>query len=140
MIWKWTIFVVGTRNENLYFSDANYSIKHNINMLVYNILQINVYLRIQNLKINWKLVHKRRHYSHFYKVCFQQKSLTMKIATFKMQITQKNTIWTYYFIVFYIYMCVSGFRILKKIENWFANEGARAISVRYVFMILTVVS
>ena len=30
-------------------------------------------------------------------------------------------------------MCVSGFRILKKIENWFTNKGARAISVRGVF-------
>ena len=30
-------------------------------------------------------------------------------------------------------MCVSGFRILKKIENWFTNEGARAIFVRCVF-------
>ena len=30
-------------------------------------------------------------------------------------------------------MCVSGFRILKKIENWFTNKGARAIFVRGVF-------
>ena len=30
-------------------------------------------------------------------------------------------------------MCVSGFRILKKIENWFTNKGAIAISVRCVF-------
>ena len=30
-------------------------------------------------------------------------------------------------------MCVSGLRILKKMENLFTNEGAIAISVRYVF-------
>ena len=30
-------------------------------------------------------------------------------------------------------MCVSGFRILKQIENWFTNKGARAISVQGVF-------
>jgi len=30
-------------------------------------------------------------------------------------------------------MCVSGFRILKKIENWFTNEGAIVIFVRCVF-------
>ena len=30
-------------------------------------------------------------------------------------------------------MCVSGFRILKKIENLFTNKGAIALSVRYVF-------
>ena len=30
-------------------------------------------------------------------------------------------------------MCVSGFRILKKIENWFTNKGARAIFLRGVF-------
>ena len=30
-------------------------------------------------------------------------------------------------------MCVSGFRILKTIENYFTNKGARAISVRDVF-------
>ena len=30
-------------------------------------------------------------------------------------------------------MCISGFRIFKKIENWFPNKGAIAISVRGVF-------
>ena len=29
-------------------------------------------------------------------------------------------------------MCVSGFRILKKIENWFTNEGAIVIFLRCV--------
>ena len=33
-----------------YFSDAIYSIKHNIKVLFYGILQIDVCLRIQNLK------------------------------------------------------------------------------------------
>ena len=61
---------MGTRGKNCYFSDANYSIKHNIKVLLYGILQIDVCLRIQNL---------------------------------------------------------------KKIENWFTNKGARAISVRGVF-------
>ena len=59
-----------TRAENLHFSDANYSIKYNTNILLYNILQIDVYLRFQNL---------------------------------------------------------------KKIENWFTNEGAIVIFVRCVF-------
>ena len=46
-------------NEIWYFSDANYSIKYNTNILLYNILQIDVCLRIQNLKKNWKLVSKQ---------------------------------------------------------------------------------
>ena len=60
LISKWPIFVVGTRGENRYFSDANYSIKHNTKIPLYGILQIDMCLRIQNLKKNWKLVHKRR--------------------------------------------------------------------------------
>ena len=71
MISKLPIFVVGTRGKKHYFSDANYSIKHNIKVLLYGILQIDVCLRIQNL---------------------------------------------------------------KKIENWFTNKGARAISIRGVFI------
>ena len=65
-----TVFHHSPHNKNCYFSDANYSIKHNINILLYSILQIDVCLRFQNL---------------------------------------------------------------KKIENWFTNEGAIAISVRCVF-------
>ena len=70
LILKWPIFVVDTRGKICYFSDAIYSIKHNIKVLRFGILQIDVCLRIQNL---------------------------------------------------------------KKIENWFTNKGAKAISVRGVF-------
>ena len=37
-----TYFVIGTHGKNCYFSDANYSIKHNIKVLLYGILQIDV--------------------------------------------------------------------------------------------------
>ena len=52
---KWPIFSAGTHCENRYFSDANYSIKHNSNVLLSSVLQINMCLRIQNLKKigNW---------------------------------------------------------------------------------------
>ena len=52
MITKLPIFIVGTRGKKRYYSDANYSIKHNIKVLLYGILQIDVCLRIQNLKKN----------------------------------------------------------------------------------------
>ena len=58
---RFPIFFIFTHGKNCYFSYANYSIKHNINVLLYCILQIDVCLRIQNLKKNWKLVHKKRH-------------------------------------------------------------------------------
>ena len=85
---KMTIFCQWHCNENYYFSDANYSIKHNIHILLYSILQIHMCLRIQNLKKNWKLDHKQRRYSHFQKLCFSSLALATKIATFQMQITQ----------------------------------------------------
>ena len=47
-------------DENHYFSDANYSIKQNIKILLEYILQIDMYMRIENLKKNWKLVHKQQ--------------------------------------------------------------------------------
>ena len=102
--------------RNCYFSDANYSIKRNNKVLLYGILQIDVCLRFQNLKKNWKLVHKQGCYSFFCKVCFKSSELLMEIATFQMQITQKNTIFRHYFMLFYRYMCLREFRILKKIK------------------------
>ena len=49
---KMTYFCHWHLQQKLLFSDANYSIKHNIKILLYSILQIDVYLRIQNLKKN----------------------------------------------------------------------------------------
>ena len=60
LILKWPIFVVGTRGENRYFSNANYSINYNSKVLMLNILQIDICLSFQNLKKNLKSVHKRR--------------------------------------------------------------------------------
>ena len=63
LIWKWPIFVISVRCVfNKYHSqrkslplDANYSIKHNTNILIYSILQIDVCLRFQNLKTKLKI-------------------------------------------------------------------------------------
>ena len=46
-------------DENHYFSDANYSIKQNIKILLEYILQIDMYMRIENLKKNWKFAQLR---------------------------------------------------------------------------------
>ena len=50
------IIVVCTHDENRYFSDANYSIKHNSKVLLEGVLQLDMYLRL-SLK-NSKLVQK----------------------------------------------------------------------------------
>ena len=44
------IFAVGTLGENLHFSDANYSIKDNSKVLIEDILDVDMCLRIHNLK------------------------------------------------------------------------------------------
>ena len=50
LISKWPIFAVGTLGKNQHFSDANYSIKHNSKVLIEDILDIDMCLRIHNLK------------------------------------------------------------------------------------------
>ena len=44
------IFAIGTRGENRHSLDANYSIKHNNKVLIQDILEVDLCLRIQNLK------------------------------------------------------------------------------------------
>ena len=48
----------GTLGENYPTLDANYSINHNSKVLIEDILDVDMCLRIQNLKKNCKIVEK----------------------------------------------------------------------------------
>ena len=132
MIWKWPIFVIGTRGENRHFSDAIYSIKHNINILLYNIPQIDVCLRFQNLKKNWKLVHKRRRYSHFLRCVFNKIHSYENCYFSDANYSIKHNIKVLLYGILQIDVCLR-IQNLKRNEKFITNKGTRAISIRGVF-------